>query len=134
MTDDALGTAPAPGTAGPPARGWLRVEGAAIGAAALILYLWLGGPMWLLAVMILAPDLSMLGYLAGPRVGAACYNLVHTYAAPAGLALAAVFLVPLPLGPFAALAWVAHIGVDRALGYGLKGAAGFKHTHLGPLR
>lgn len=84
--------------------------------------------------MILAPDLSMLGYLGGPRAGAAAYNLAHTYAAPLALAVVTAFALPTALGPLAALVWVAHVGIDRALGYGLKGTAGFKHTHLGPLR
>lgn len=125
---------PAQGAAPPAARGWLRAEGAAIGVAALALYFWVGGPGWLAVAVILAPDLAMLGYLAGPRAGAVCYNLAHTYAAPAVLAILTAFVFPVAWGPLAALVWTAHIGVDRALGYGLKGPAGFKHTHLGPLR
>ena len=72
----------------------------------------------------------MLGYLGGPRLGAFCYNLVHTLIAPAVLALAA-WLLAAPLLTQLALILLAHIAADRALGYGLKHASGFKDTHLG---
>lgn len=108
----------------------LRVEGLAVGVAAVGAYLALGGPLWLLAVLALAPDLSMVGYLAGPRVGAAAYNAAHTYIAPVALAaLATGFDVPIAL--LGALVWAGHIGVDRLFGYGLKYESGFKDTHLG---
>ena len=72
----------------------------------------------------------MLGYLAGPAVGARAYNLAHTYAAPAvlaGVGWAMGASLPVAL----ALVWAAHIGFDRALGYGLKLPTGFRDTHLG---
>lgn len=85
---------------------------------------------WLFAVLLLAPDLGMLGYLAGPRVGAATYNLTHGLVLP--LALAAVGLwASSAVLVAAALVWVAHVGIDRALGYGLKHPSGFADTHLG---
>ena len=81
-------------------------------------------------VFFLAPDLAMLAYLAGPRAGARL-QLAHTYALPLALMLAG-FLRRLAC-PAAAggLIWIAHIGFDRALGYGLKYATGFGDTHLG---
>jgi len=79
---------------------------------------------------LLAPDLSILGYLAGPRVGAVTYNLVHNWALPVGFALLAIVIGELwPL--LAATALAAHVGWGRALGYGLKLPTGFKETHLG---
>ena len=110
-------------------RTWLRVEGLAVFAATLALYVHDGGSLWLFVLLFLAPDLSMLAYLGGPVVGALGYNLVHTYSAPAVLATVGVAGLPwaLPL----ALIWAAHIGFDRALGYGLKHRAGFGFTHLG---
>jgi hypothetical protein len=36
-----------------------------------------------------------------------------------------------PIAGSVALIWLAHIGFDRALGYGLKYKAGFGFTHLG---
>ncbi|MFK8250290.1 DUF4260 domain-containing protein [Ancylobacter terrae] len=110
----------------------LRLEGLAMFGGALLAYAALGQGWWLFAALILAPDLSMLGYLAGPAVGARLYNAFHTYVAPAVLA-ACAYLLAEPLGGAIAAIWVAHIGLDRALGYGLKYPEGFAHTHLGRL-
>lgn len=84
------------------------------------------------ALLFLLPDLSFLGYLAGPRVGAAAYNAAHSYAGPLAL-LSAGMLGTVPALLAIALVWCAHIGFDRALGYGLKYASGFGNTHLGPI-
>ena len=108
----------------------LRVESAAIGLLGIAAYLTVGGPPLLLIPALLAPDLSALGYLAGPRVGAITYNLVHNWA----LAVLLVFLsIALhALWPLLAAAVIgAHVGFDRALGYGLKLPSGFQDTHLG---
>jgi hypothetical protein len=108
----------------------LRTEGAVMFALSLLLY-WLDGGSWVLFVLLfLAPDVSMLGYVVGTRVGAGVYNVFHTYALPA--ALAAYGLVGgSTVAVSVALIWFAHIGVDRMLGYGLKYSSGFKDTHLG---
>ncbi|HEV3052332.1 MAG TPA: DUF4260 domain-containing protein [Longimicrobium sp.] len=112
-------------------RAWLRVEGLAVLALAVLLYE-RGGHSWLLlAVLFLAPDLSFLGYLAGPRMGAMAYNLAHSYVGPAALAAWAL-LTGRP--PVPSLIWAAHIGFDRAVGYGLKYPTDFADTHLGRLR
>ncbi len=108
----------------------LRAEGLAIAAASIAAFRESGASWWLFAALILAPDLSMLGYLAGPRVGAAAYNAVHTYVGPV-LLFGAAAALGAPTALAAALVWSAHIGVDRALGYGLKYADGFSATHLG---
>ena len=84
----------------------------------------------LFAVLFLAPDLAMLGYLMGARIGAAVYNVAHTYALALPLALLG-FLAGRPAILAVALIWVAHIGFDRALGFGLKYPTGFGDTHLG---
>jgi len=108
----------------------LRLEGAAVFAAALALYAH-GGFSWLLfAALFLAPDLTMLAYLAGPRAGAAAYNAAHVYMLPLAL-LVVGFSAGAPAAMAGALIWIAHIGFDRALGYGLKYATGFGDTHLG---
>jgi Domain of unknown function (DUF4260) len=111
-------------------RGWLRIEGAAAFAAGLALYGWLGGP-WLLAIpFLLLPDISAVGYLRGPRLGAFTYNLVHNWAiglAVLGLGVAADS-TPLLI---AGAVLVAHTGMDRAVGYGLKLSTSFQDTHLG---
>ena len=108
-----------------------RLEGLAALALGVAAYAWLGQSWWVFALLFLAPDLAMLGYLRSPRLGALTYNLGHTYAAPALLALAGLALGPLAYG--LAAIWTAHIGFDRLLGYGLKLETGFEQTHLGPI-
>jgi hypothetical protein len=110
----------------------LRLEGLAVAAVTAVLYAKTGAGWWLFAALWLTPDLSMLGYLAGPCWGARCYNAVHTYVVPAALAISALLLKTPALLPFT-LIWVNHIGVDRLLGYGLKYSDGFGFTHLGLL-
>ena len=111
-------------------RAILRLEGAAALAAAVALYAHAGFSWPLFALLILAPDLAMLAYLIGPRAGAAAYNLVHTYALALPLALAGFWLAS-PIAAALGLIWIAHIGMDRMLGYGLKYRSGFSDTHLG---
>lgn len=113
-------------------RRWLRFEGAAVVAASLVFYRYEHASWVPFAVLFLAPDLAMLGYLAGSRVGAAAYNLAHNYVLPLLLLLAAV-LTARPTAAAYALIWAAHIGFDRMLGYGLKYPSGFGETHLGRL-
>jgi hypothetical protein len=109
----------------------LRLEGLAVFAVALGAYLWLGSePWWLFLVLLLVPDVSFLGYLGGPRVGALTYNAAHSTIGPIAL-LAAGALTDSGLVVSLALIWAAHIGLDRAIGYGLKYGAGFGFTHLG---
>jgi hypothetical protein len=110
----------------------LRLENLALAVAAVLTFRSVGGTWGLFAVLFLLPDLSMLGYLAGPSLGARLYNLAHTYIAPA-LVAALGWTTDHGLWLQAALIWCAHIGVDRALGFGLKYATGFADTHLGRL-
>lgn len=110
-------------------RTFLRIEGLTVLGLCLGGYFTLDGPIWLLVVLALAPDLSMLGYLAGPRIGSLSYNSVHTYTGP--LALGALgFWADIPTALLVALIWAGHIGADRLVGYGLKYESGFKDTHL----
>ena len=115
--------------AGAPLR-MLRLEGAAITAAALIAYSTTHKSWWLIPVMFLLPDLSMFGFLAGSRVGARLYNVTHTTSLP-------VILVAVGWSQHAQLAialgliWLTHIGIDRAFAYGLKYPDNPQHTHLG---
>jgi hypothetical protein len=100
-----------------------RIESAAVAALGLLLYARFGLGWPTFALLILAPDLAALGFLGGPRLGAAAYNLGHTYAVPA-LAAAAGLLSGVDwVLPFA-LIWTVHIAADRAIGYDLKDAAG----------
>jgi hypothetical protein len=108
----------------------LRLEGAAALAAASALYSQVGTGWLLFALLFLVPDVSMLGYLAGRRIGAVSYNLGHSYILPVTLGAVGFLLSHHSLVALS-LIWVAHIGFDRMLGYGLKYATAFGHTHLG---
>ena len=110
----------------------LRAEGLAMFALATLAYFVLGFSPMGFFVFFLAPDISFLAYLAGPVVGAAAYNALHSSAAAA---LLGVMAWSTGMEPFLGLSliWAAHIGFDRMLGYGLKYASGFQDTHLGPL-
>jgi hypothetical protein len=108
----------------------IRLEWVAVALVAIVVYAVSGVSWWLFALLILAPDLSMLGYLAGPRVGAVAYNALHILIVPLLLALAGYMLAN-SMATAIGLIWVIHIAVDRALGYGLKLSTGFQDTHLG---
>jgi Domain of unknown function (DUF4260) len=107
----------------------LRLEGLVLLVGSLIVYFDQDYGWLLFVLLILGPDLSFLGYLAGPRVGALAYNFAHTTVWPIGLAVAGVLGEVDPLVQLA-LIWLTHIGVDRFLGYGLKYPTAFKDTHL----
>lgn len=128
-TTPAAATAAAP-TMDPWARRWLQAEGAAFLAAGLAGFLWLGLPWYAFLLLLVVPDVSMIGYVVGPRVGAITYNLGHSQvtalvAAGIGLATGSV-----PVTAAGAIL-LAHIGMDRLMGYGLKLPTSFQDTHLG---
>lgn len=97
--------------------------------AACILYHQLHASWLWFAVLFLTPDFSMLGYLANKKVGAAVYNLGHTYATPL-LLLSLFWLSGQTSYGWLSVIWLAHIGFDRLLGYGLKYETAFKDTHF----
>ena len=111
-------------------RRWLRLEGLAMFAAGTALYLVSGAPVLLLLPLLLVPDVSALGYLAGPRIGAFTYNLAHTWAA--GIAVTGLgAAIASPVLLLAGAVLVAHTGMDRLAGYGLKYPTAFGDTHMG---
>jgi Domain of unknown function (DUF4260) len=99
-------------------------------AAVAVYFAGLDEPWWLVPLLLLVPDVFMVGYARSRRVGAMLYNLAHSYPAPAALGAVAVVLGE-PLWQGVAVVWFAHIGMDRALGYGLKYETSFEDTHLG---
>jgi len=107
----------------------LRAEGALLLLLTIAFYRAGHYPWWLFATLFFAPDLFMLGYLLNAKMGAAFYNLVHTLTLPLSLLLFSL-IAPQPSLASYALIWLAHIGFDRALGYGLKYPTAFKDTHL----
>lgn len=108
----------------------LRLEGLTLFAGMTLLYAVWGGSWWVYALLFFVPDLSFAAYLAGPKVGAIVYNAAHSYMAPMAL-MTTGFATNSPLTLSIAMIWLAHIGIDRTLGYGLKYSAGFGFTHLG---
>ena len=108
----------------------LRLEGLTLFVGMTLLYGVWDGSWWVYALLFLTPDLSFAAYLAGPRAGAIVYNAAHSYMAPMAL-MTTGFALSSPLVLSIAMIWLAHIGIDRALGYGLKYSAGFGFTHLG---
>ncbi len=98
-------------------------------------------PWWAYPILVLGPDIGMLGYMVNTRTGAFTYNLLHhkgiaviVYAIGVYINLETLFDVASNTGNLVTLAGVilfGHSSMDRALGYGLKYGDDFKHTHLG---
>jgi uncharacterized protein DUF4260 len=110
----------------------LRVEGATLFAGSLIAYSTTDQAWWLVPLTLLLPDLTMIGYLSSPRLGSYLYNLGHSTPVPAAI-VAIGWWQDKSLVAALGLVWLAHIGLDRLIGYGLKYDDHFQHTHLGRL-
>jgi len=113
-----------------PVRAWLRLEGLAAFAAGLALFGASGGDWLFVVPLILLPDIAAVGFLAGPRIGAASYNVVHTWV-PGIAVLGLGTWLDSPAVLLVAAILIAHVGMDRAAGYGLKLPGSFRDTHLG---
>ena len=101
------------------ARAWLRLEGLAALVAGVVIYTRLGADLIWLVPALLAVDISAVGYLRNPRVGALTYNLFHNWAT--GLVvLGAGLAANIPIVAIIGSVLIAHVGMDRAAGYGLK--------------
>jgi hypothetical protein len=109
-------------------RRWLRLEAAVLLVGALIAYATTKQHWWLVPVVLLLPDVAMLGYVRDTRIGAIVYNVAHTTPVPA-LIIGLGWWQHRPL----VLVWLAHLALDRLMGYGLKYDDHFQHTHLGVL-
>lgn len=107
----------------------LHLEGLAVLIAAAAFYASHGYSWLAFALLLLTPDLVMLGYLWNIRTGTILYNLGHTYTGPL-LLIGISLLTSSAVGLQMALIWLAHIGMDRTVGYGLKYPDSFKETHL----
>jgi hypothetical protein len=121
---------PTDGTVSGSPRRWLRFEGATLLVASLVAYSTTRQAWWLVPLTLLAPDLLAVGYLGGTRLGARLYNLVHSTVLPVALAGLGWWNHE-PLAVALGLVWLAHIGMDRLLGFGLKYDDHAQHTHLG---
>jgi Domain of unknown function (DUF4260) len=108
----------------------LRGEALAALVGGIAIWVANGGSVLWLAVFILVPDVSMIGYLANDRIGALTYNAVHNMML-AGAMLGIGWWLEWRFGLMAGALLLAHVGMDRSLGYGLKLPTGFHNTHLG---
>ena len=107
----------------------LRIEAGCVLALSLLYYQEIHGSWILFVLLLLVPDLAILGYLCGVRIGTICYNIVHTLIGPLLLIGSAVVGRSFWLLPYG-LIWIAHIALDRLLGFGLKYPTRFNDTHL----
>lgn len=110
----------------------MRAEGLCVLIVSLLAYAQFGAGWLLFALLFFTPDISFLGYLAGPGVGGALYNAVHSYVGSL-LLLGVGIVAGTSIVSAVGIIWIAHIGFDRALGYGLKYSTGFHVTHLGAI-
>ncbi|MEI5990679.1 hypothetical protein A5881_002184 [Enterococcus termitis] len=107
----------------------LQIENGALFLVALTLYIKLGFPILYFFLFLLLPDVTMVGYLKNPAVGAKIYNVGHNLIFPALLSFIYLFTHTSLLLAIA-IVWFAHVFMDRAMGYGLKYPDEFKHTHI----
>jgi hypothetical protein len=107
----------------------LRIEGGCVLALSILCYREVDANWILFIALLLVPDLAILGYLRGVRVGTVLYNLVHTLTGPFLLIGYAILEKTPWLLPYG-LIWSSHIGLDRLLGFGLKYPTRFNDTHL----
>lgn len=113
-----------------PVRLLLRLEALVLMVAALVFYIRLGASWEMFAILFLVPDLSMLGYLVNAKSGAEVYNAAHSTIGPV-IVTAAGIITGWDSMAAVGLIWAAHVGFDRALGFGLKYPTAFGDTHLG---
>lgn len=107
----------------------LKLEQLALLILMIVLYSLLKLSWMWFAILFLAPDIFMLGYLFGNKIGAISYNFIHNYFTTISLILIGYFL-HIEWCLMIGLIFSAHIALDRFLGFGLKKYDGFKSTHL----
>jgi hypothetical protein len=87
---------------------------------------------WWFFVLILVPDLSMIGYFFGNKSGAFCYNIAHHRGLAIALYLIGIYCSNVEIQLLGVILFT-HSSMDRIFGYGLKYETGFKFTHLGEI-
>ena len=110
-------------------RNWIKWEYIIGFVCVFAIYIYLDYSILLFFLLLFVPDISMIGYVINTKIGASLYNIGHHFSLPTILlTISIVFNSSTVL--LIALIWIAHIVMDRALGYGLKYANDFKNTHL----
>lgn len=111
---------------------FLKVDSVALFAFSVWLFLTQGIDWWWFLILLLVPDVFMVGYAVSAKLGAILYNVGHSVFP--GLALIALgFTLNSHWAVAIGAIWLGHVGMDRALGYGLKYHDSFNHTHLGEI-
>jgi multisubunit Na+/H+ antiporter MnhB subunit len=108
----------------------IRLEELALFLLSIIWYGSTGFAWYWFPLLLLAPDLAMVGYLAGARPGSYAYNLAHHRALAVALFAGGSAMGWPYLGAAGAILF-GHASLDRVFGYGLKYGDSFRHTHLG---
>lgn len=111
----------------------LKFEEAAMFGLCIFILITLNVPWWAYLLLVIGPDISMLGYSFGNKIGADCYNFFHHKGVAIAIFAIGVILNS-HLGDIVSIAGIilfGHSSMDRMLGYGLKLDEGFKYTHLG---
>ncbi|EIT87366.1 hypothetical protein A374_00290 [Fictibacillus macauensis ZFHKF-1] len=107
----------------------IRIENGMAFALSFVLYVRMDYPLWLFFVLLLAPDLTMIGYAMNQKTGARMYNVGHSFILPFLFVVCYVFFSNDYL-LIIAIIWIAHICMDRLFGFGLKYKDSFKSTHI----
>ena len=110
----------------------IKLEELAMFALSIYALYLFGSPWWCYLLLVLAPDLSMIGYALGNRIGAASYNFFHHKAVAVAVFITGLIFNQMEL-EIAGVILFGHSSMDRMFGYGLKLNEGFKFTHLGPI-
>lgn len=107
----------------------IRIEYGLAFILSLYIYLQLDFPIWLFFVLLFVPDITMIGYALNNKIGAIVYNFGHSFILPF-IFVTGYFAFSKKYLLLIAIIWIAHIFMDRCLGFGLKYQEGFKKTHL----
>ena len=107
----------------------VRIENGCAFAISFYIYMLLDFPIWLFFVLLLVPDITMIGYVINKEIGAVVYNFGHSFISPLLMVLSYFYFTKDYL-LIISIIWLAHIFMDRLLGFGLKYGDSFNKTHI----
>ena len=107
----------------------VRIENGFAFAISFYIYVHLNFPIWLFFVLLLVPDITMIGYAMNKKIGALVYNIGHSLIVPL-LFFISYFYFSNDYLLITSIIWLAHIFMDRLLGFGLKYEDTFNITHI----
>lgn len=110
----------------------VSLENSGLFALSVYLFSLLDFSWWWFPVLLLLPDLSMIGYVFGNKSGAILYNIFHHQGIAILVYFSGIYLEN-ELVQLVGIILFAHSVMDRIFGYGLKYFTGFQDTHLGKI-